>query len=110
MILRYVPPSGSTHSHSYQAKWKWNLTKPLDLTSNLLPSTKRDRKMYEKASQVYNQQNSDDEKLNMAKNRISSSNNNKHCRNRKVEYAKTNIERDLRCTLIDCNIWILLGS
>ena len=48
------------------------MIKALDPTSNLFSTIKRDRRICEKASQGYNQQNSDRDKLNMTKNLISS--------------------------------------
>lgn len=70
MIFGHVPPIGIIHYHSFQTKLKWNLTKLLDLTSSLFSSMKRDQTICEKASQGYNQQNSDHEELNMTKNLI----------------------------------------
>lgn len=70
MTFIHLPPRGTTQYHSYRTKLKWNLTKPLDLTSNLFPSMQRDQTICEKTSQGYNQQNSDHEEFNMTNNLI----------------------------------------
>lgn len=98
--IQTCTPSGNIQYHPSHMTLKWNLIKPLDQTSNLFSGIKRNRKICEKASRDYNQQNSDHGKLNMIKNLISSikyckvkknkekKKNNKHCKKkeqRKVE-------------------------
>lgn len=83
--IQTCTPSGNIQYHPSHMTLKWNLIKPLDQTSNLFSGTKRNRKICEKASQDYNQQNSDHGKLNMIKNLISSI---KYCKVKKIKKKK----------------------
>ena len=87
--IQTCTPSGNIQCHPSYMTLKWNLIKPLDQTSNLFSGTKRDRKICEKVSKDYDQQNSDHGKLNMIKKSNFFNSNNKHYKNktqqRKIE-------------------------